>query len=69
LTAPSAEEQWRAKHKYTLRGVVNSWDKLFIRKRETSLLELEDGAVASEQWWKLSCEAENGYKVSAEVTT
>lgn len=32
-------------------------------------MEMEDGAAPAEQWWKLSCDEENGYIVASEVIT
>jgi len=32
-------------------------------------MELDEDAAPAEQWWKLSCEEDNGYMVASEVTT
>ncbi|KAK0651899.1 hypothetical protein B0T16DRAFT_454314 [Cercophora newfieldiana] len=69
LTALSDDPKWNPTHKYTLRGVVSQPTKVFVRKRETSLMEMEESAAPTEQWWKLSCEPENDYIVASEATT
>ncbi|KAK0626608.1 hypothetical protein B0T14DRAFT_110375 [Immersiella caudata] len=69
LTVPSSDPRWNPTHRYTLRGVINDHRKVFIRKRETSLMELDEDSAPAEQWWKLSCEEDNGYMVASEATT
>lgn len=68
LTGPSSDSEWNATHKYTLRGVVSDHQKCFVRRRETSLMELDENAVPDEQWWKVTCEEANGYIVTSEKT-
>ncbi|KAH8898537.1 hypothetical protein GQ53DRAFT_817799 [Thozetella sp. PMI_491] len=56
LTEPSDDPKWNPSQKYTLRGVANSLEAVYIRRRETDLMELDEGTEPTEQWWKLSYE-------------
>lgn len=67
LAVPSDEEKWNPTHKYTLRGVVSDPNKVFVRKQEASLMEVDVNDAPSEQWWRLTCEPDNEHAVSAEV--
>jgi len=49
--------------------VINDASVIFIRKRETPLMELDEDTAPVEQWWKLWCDPSNDYAVFSEVST
>ncbi|KAK1835792.1 hypothetical protein QBC39DRAFT_339610 [Podospora conica] len=56
-------------HRYSLRGVIPTTNTVFLRKREPSLMEMEDKSEPIEQWWKMSCIPEEKHAILAEMTT
>ncbi|KAM7209229.1 hypothetical protein V8F20_000567 [Naviculisporaceae sp. PSN 640] len=50
---PAPELGWDPKFKYTLRGVVSESNKIFLRKREQVLMQMEDSSPPAEQWVKM----------------
>ncbi|KAK3358962.1 hypothetical protein B0T25DRAFT_588029 [Lasiosphaeria hispida] len=67
LTVPSDDPKWNPTHKYTLRGVVGDINRVYVRKREPALMDLEEDDPPSEQWWKMSCALDNDNAATAEM--
>ncbi|KAK4105102.1 hypothetical protein N658DRAFT_200838 [Parathielavia hyrcaniae] len=67
LTKPSKEERWNPTYKYTLRGVVNDPNTVFLRIRgpagEPEATVAEGGPPSAEsgeeRWWKVSVKTED----------
>lgn len=59
---------WCPTHKYTLRGVVSEPNKIFLRKREQALMEMEDDSPPVEQWIKLWTMADSDNAVLHQVS-
>ncbi|KAK3685955.1 hypothetical protein B0T22DRAFT_383048 [Podospora appendiculata] len=67
FTVPSADEELNPIEKYTLRGVVNNANTVFVRKREVDLMQMDDDAEPSEQWWKIWSKAGTTQSVQQEM--
>ncbi|KAK0727903.1 hypothetical protein B0T26DRAFT_639576 [Lasiosphaeria miniovina] len=68
LTGPSADEKWNATHKYTLRGVTSNANIVFVRKREPVLMQMDEAATPTEQWWKITCDESNNNTITTYET-
>ncbi|KAK0719612.1 hypothetical protein B0H67DRAFT_599312 [Lasiosphaeris hirsuta] len=68
LTVPSEDPKWNPTHKYALRGVVSDVNRVYVRKREPALMDLEDDPP-SEQWWKMACALDNDNAATAEMVS
>lgn len=54
-------------HRYSLRGVIPDANTVFLRKREPSLMQMEENPEPVEQWWKVACIPEERHVTLAEV--
>lgn len=61
------EQNWYPTHEYTLRGVVCDMNKVFVKKRESDLMEMDDAAPPAEQWIKLWTMKDNDNAVMSQV--
>jgi len=64
---PSPENNWYPTHSYTLRGVVCDVNKVFLKKRESDLMEMDDATPPVEQWIKLWTMKDNDNAVMSQV--
>ncbi|KAK3501312.1 hypothetical protein B0T13DRAFT_195545 [Neurospora crassa] len=69
LTVPAPDNSWVPTAKYTLRGMTSEPNTVFLRKQEVELIELDNGEVPAEQWYKIWSYSENNYVVQIEKTT
>lgn len=69
LTVPAENNSWTPTAKFTLRGVTNEPNTVFLRKQEVELIDLDnDGEVPTEQWFKISCSSGSNYSLEIEVS-
>ncbi|KAK3325419.1 hypothetical protein B0H66DRAFT_123462 [Apodospora peruviana] len=66
---PSPKNGWNPTHRYTLRGVVSEVNKVFLRRREPVLMEMDDASAPVEQWLKIWVSPEDDNVVMSEPTT
>jgi hypothetical protein len=64
LTGPSPDEKWNATHAYTLRGVVNEANTVYLRIRgpvgePRSESAENDPVQVEDRWWKVSFKSED----------
>lgn len=73
LTEPDKKLGFTPRHAYTLRGVINSVDVLFIcLPAEQDLMQIDEAdssTKAADRWWKLGYVAADDEPIKAEVTT
>ncbi|KAJ4399520.1 hypothetical protein N0V85_005992 [Neurospora sp. IMI 360204] len=69
LTVPASDNSWVPTAKFTLRGMTSEPNTVFLRKQEVELIDLDDGEVPTEQWFKIWCYSDNNYAVQIEKTT
>ena len=73
LTVPDEKLGYTPQHAYTLRGVVNSVDVLYVcLPAEQDLMQIEEsdsGTKPVDQWWKLGYVAADDEPIKAEITT
>lgn len=72
LTVPDKELGITPQHAYTLRGVANSVDVLYVclpAEQDLMVLDEPDSAKAPDQWWKLGYVATDDDPVKVETTT
>ena len=62
-----AEASESNEFKYSLRGVIQDVNTVFLRKRETSLMEMDENPSPHDQWWKVICLFAEGNTILAEV--
>lgn len=65
---PAPDVGWYPTHKYTLRGVVSEPNRIFLRKREQVLMEMEDNSPPAEQWIKMWTMADSDNAVLHQVS-
>ena len=69
LTGPSEKHGWNPKFKYTLRGVVTSYDAVYLRRpSQENLIELDGMDEGQEDWWKLAYDTTASEPIRAEVS-
>ncbi|KAK3953069.1 hypothetical protein QBC32DRAFT_369800 [Pseudoneurospora amorphoporcata] len=69
LTVPASDSSWVPTAKFTLRGVTSEPNTVFLRRQEVELIDLEDGEIPTEQWFKISCSSGSNYALQIEQTT
>jgi hypothetical protein len=73
LTVPDETSGFVPEYSYTLRGVINSVDVLYMcLPAEQDLMQIDDAdssTKAADQWWKLGYVAADDEPIKAEITT
>ncbi|KAL2131314.1 hypothetical protein VTI74DRAFT_5274 [Chaetomium olivicolor] len=73
LTVPTEDGKWNPTHKYTLRGVVNNTENVYLRmlgpSTEQELTSSEEAGPSSEEgWWRIRFNEETNTVACSQVT-